>query len=135
MSIDTHNQTLSGLFRMLGASLRNFARSLNTIIKIHESETPEIEVKELIERIKIKIATNEKEKEENKEMLKVLNQLASDKKVFKLMKIESEEWIEFLDAIEARSEMGKSDLTEEEAEIYDSIKRTAAEIKSSLREK
>ncbi len=121
------------LFRRLNAVIRDFANEVKEVVDRHEVTAPSAEIKELINSIKSRRVIDEKDKHENEEILKFLNQLSEDKRIFYLIKAESGEWIELLDAIEKRLEMDKDTLTKEELDTYEKIKETTKELKDYLR--
>ena len=121
------------LFRRLNAVIRDFANEVKEVVDRHEVTAPSAEIKELINSIKSRRVIDEKDKHENEEILKFLNQLSEDKRIFYLIKAESGEWIELLDAIEKRLEMDKDTLTKEELDTYEKIRETTKELKDYLR--
>ncbi len=121
------------LFRRLNEVIRDFANEVKEVVDRHEVTAPSAEIKELINSIKSRRVIDEKDKHENEEILKFLNQLSEDKRIFYLIKAESGEWIELLDAIEKRLEMDKDTLTKEELDTYEKIKETTKELKDYLR--
>ncbi len=133
MLIDTSGMKMLDLFRRLNAVIRDFANEVKEVVDRHEVTAPSAEIKELINSIKSRRVIDEKDKHENEEILKFLNQLSEDKRIFYLIKAESGEWIELLDAIEKRLEMDKDTLTKEELDTYEKIKETTKELKDYLR--
>ncbi len=133
MLIDTSGMKMLDLFRRLNAVIRDFANEVKEVVDRHEVTAPSAEIKELVNSIKSRHVIDEKDRHENEEILKFLNQLSEDKRIFYLIKAESGEWIELLDAIEKRLEMDKDTLTKEELDTYEKIKETTKELKDYLR--
>ena len=133
MPIDASGMKMLDLFRRLNAVIRDFANEVKEVVDRHEVTAPSAEIKELINSIKSRRVIDEKDKHENEEILKFLNQLSEDKRIFYLIKAESGEWIELLDAIEKRLEMDKDTLTKEELDTYEKIRETTKELKDYLR--
>ena len=133
MLIDTSGMKMLDLFKRLNAVIRDFANEVKEVVDRHEVTAPSAEIKELINSIKSRRVIDEKDKHENEEILKFLNQLSEDKRIFYLIKAESGEWIELLDAIEKRLEMDKDTLTKEELDTYEKIRETTKELKDYLR--
>ena len=133
MLIDTSGMKMLDLFKRLNAVIRDFVNEVKEVVDRHEVTAPSAEIKELINSIKSRRVIDEKDKHENEEILKFLNQLSEDKRIFYLIKAESGEWIELLDAIEKRLEMDKDTLTKEELDTYEKIKETTKELKDYLR--
>ena len=133
MLIDTSGMKMLDLFKRLNEVIRDFANEMKEIVDKHETAAPSAEIRELINSIKSRHVTDEKDRLENKEILKFLNQLSDDKKIFYLINAESGEWIELLDTIEKRLEMDKDTLTKEELDTYGKIKMATKELKDYLR--
>lgn len=133
MLIDTSGMKMLDLFKRLNEVIRDFANEMKEIVDKHETAAPSAEIRELINSIKSRHVTDEKDRLENKEILKFLNQLSDDKKIFYLINAESREWIELLDTIEKRLEMDKDTLTKEELDTYGKIKMATKELKDYLR--
>jgi hypothetical protein len=133
MPIDASGMKMLDLFKRLNAVIRDFVNEVKEVVDRHEVTAPSAEIKELINSIKSRRVIDEKDKHENEEILKFLNQLSEDKRIFYLIKAESGEWIELLDAIEKRLEMDKDTLTKEELDTYEKIRETTKELKDYLR--
>lgn len=133
MLIDTSGMKMLDLFKRLNEVIRDFANEMKEIVDKHEMAAPSAEIRELINSIKSRHVTDEKDRLENKEILKFLNQLSDDKKIFYLINAESGEWIELLDTIEKRLEMDKDTLTKKELDTYGKIKEATKELKDYLR--
>ncbi len=133
MLIGNSETRVLDLFRRLNSILRDFTDEMKEVVDRHETAAPNSEIREIMDSIKSRHAVDEKDKRENEEILKLLNQLSSDKRIFYLIEAESGEWIELLDTIEKRLEMDKDILTGEELETYDKIKKETKELKEYLR--
>lgn len=134
MIIDTSNMRVLDIFRKLNETIRTFADNVKEVIEKHDVVAPNDEIRQLMDSVRLRHATDEKDKKENEEILKLLELLSNDKRIFSLIETESREWMEFLDEIEKRLEMDKDTLTEGELEIYERIKRVTKELKGFLRE-
>lgn len=124
--------TLKGLFKKISELIRNFVNELDSTITEDESIASLNEIRNLIHDIKERTPSDEKERDENKEILNLLFQISKERSLFSLIKLETEEWEELLDTIEKRIEMGKTNLTEEEIKEYDKIKSLTNELRGAL---
>lgn len=125
--------SLTGLFKRLGSLIRGFAADMERLVEEHDVQAPTSEIREVIDHIKSRTPTDEKDKHENDEIVKLLGQLSSDKRVFSLIKLETEEWEELLGAIETRVEMGKESFGSEEQEEYERMIQTTRELRDALK--
>ncbi|MGC8538711.1 MAG: hypothetical protein ACP5MK_02475 [Candidatus Micrarchaeia archaeon] len=133
MRNDFLSLSFSDLFRRLSSMLRSFTQNIEEVVNLHEQEVPEEKIRELMNHIKERATTDAKEADENKAILSMLKQLVEDKQIFSLIKIESSEWIELLDALEKRLEEHKGMYDAEEMKLYKEIKNTSNELKALVR--
>ncbi len=127
MATETSGTKLLDLFRRLNSIIRDFSEEMKEVVGKHETDAPSSEIREIMDSIKSRHAIDEKDRRENEEILKLLNQLSSDKRIFYLIEAESSEWIELLDSIERRLEMDKDTLSKNELETYGKIKEASIE--------
>ncbi len=135
MRNDLLSLSFSDLFKRLSSMLRSFTQNIEEVVSLHEQQAPEERIRELMNHIKERASTDAKEADENREILNMLKQLSEDKQIFSLIKIESSEWIELLDALEKRLEEHKGTYDAEEMKLYKEIKDTSNELKALVRKR
>lgn len=131
--IDLHKLTFKELFRELSVAIREFSSTINRIIERHEQEANTQHVKEIMDHIRSRVSTDKREEGENAEIARLLNQLLIDKEILSLVKIEGDDWLEFLEAIEKRLEVDKGLVGKDELKAYEDIKELSSEIKMIVR--
>ncbi|MGC8710635.1 MAG: hypothetical protein ACP5RF_03450 [Candidatus Micrarchaeia archaeon] len=125
------DMSLGALFGKLHGAMSSFTKDINGFIEKNKSISMG-DIKELREHIQKRLENNE-EVEDNMKLRELLNLFATDKAVLEVIKEDSEEWIEMLDAIIENLENKKGELTiEEKAELHQIIS-LATDIKSMLR--
>ena len=125
--------SIAKLFSRLNGMLKDFVSNIEDVIGKHNEQASINEIKEVIEYIRKKAPTDEKDKQENMEMLKLLNQLVTDKNILEIIKLEGKEWLSLIDAIEERAEKDKGYLRDEELGVYNDIKNGIGSARDMLR--
>lgn len=125
------NLSLSALVSRLHDAIVEFIEDIDQLIEENKQMGYD-EIKQLRSHI---IARLEKREEEadNKKILNLLDLFTTNKAVIELVKEDSEEWINLIEALEKRLDKPESAITEEEKEDLERIKVLTTEIKAMIR--
>lgn len=130
MALDLKNLSLESLFERLHGLMVNLVKDVDSIIE-DNSEISINTIRQLRDHINYKLGRKE-EIHDNENILKVLNLFAEDRAVLEIIREDSEEWIELLDAI--RDNLGSGgNLTVRERKEVEDINRLATKIKGLIR--
>lgn len=119
------------LLSRLHASILEFLGRLDRTIEVNAS-IGQGEISELRNHITARLNRGE-EAVENKKLLAVLNLLAMNEGAVEYIKVEAEEWLAFVDAIEKRITEGGEEASEEERKELEEIGNALETIKAGLR--
>lgn len=131
MAKDVKEMTLDGLFSKLHGLMANLAKDIDSVLEDNR-ELGMDSVRQLRDHIKSRLSRNE-EIEDNKKLLKLLNLFSEDKAVLEIIKEDSKEWVELLEAIEKSISERGPNLTKSEQNEIKEINRITSEIKSLIR--
>lgn len=117
--------SLNELIAALQEQIVSFSRGLDKLIdKNKEFSTKEID--QLRDHIKSRLEAGI-EKTENEELLKLVNLFGDDKRALGLMRKDVDEWLEFLEAVEAHINSGSKSAETEQ------LRRDLAKLRMELR--
>ncbi len=125
---------IKGLFSRLSSIIKSFAKDIENVASRMELEAPSEEVRKIIADIRERAPVAAKEDAENKEIIKLLEQLLVYKKIFSYMGVESKEWVSLVEAIEKRISIGESGLNGEERQDIEKIKELARQMRKVVSE-
>ncbi|MCL4372175.1 hypothetical protein M1373_02550 [Candidatus Marsarchaeota archaeon] len=91
------------------------------------------EIKEIRDRIRERLNSGEGDSVENAKLLKLLNLFIEDKTFIELTREDAEEWLKFMEAIEANVAKGDARLSQKEKEELKEIHQLTGEIKALIR--
>lgn len=91
--------SINNIISRFHESLQSFSHSINNVININKATASTEEINILRDHLKNRFLKGDEEIE-NKKLIKLLELLSKDQAVLNLIKDESNEWIEMLDAIE-----------------------------------
>jgi len=131
MANDVKELSLDGLFSKLHGLMVNLVRDIDSVLE-DNMEISMDSVRELRSHITTKLNRNE-EIEDNKKLLKLLNLFSEDRAVLEIIKEDSDEWVELLEAIEESINERGPNLTKSEQKEIKEINRITSEIKSLIR--
>jgi transcriptional regulator of heat shock response len=131
MANDVKELSLDGLFSKLHGLMVNLVRDIDSVLE-DNMEISMDSVRELRSHITTKLNRNE-EIEDNKKLLKLLNLFSEDRAVLEIIKEDSDEWVELLEAIEESINERGPNLTKSEQKEIKEINRLTSEIKSLIR--
>ena len=126
------NLSLDDLFGKLHTLMVNLVKDVDSVLEDNKSMGMD-SIRELRDHISDRLARNE-EINDNRKLLKLLNLFSEDKAVLEIIREDSEEWVELLEAIEGSIKGGGSGtLTAKEKNEIKEIRRLTSEIKSIIR--
>jgi ElaB/YqjD/DUF883 family membrane-anchored ribosome-binding protein len=129
---DLKELSLDGLFERLHQLMANLVSDIESVIQDNKEVSMD-EVRDLRSHINYKLGRKE-EVYDNQKLLKLLNLFSEDRAVLEIIKEDSEEWLELLEAIESniRGTGGKK-LTRAEMKEVEQIGVLTKQIKGLLR--
>jgi hypothetical protein len=111
--------SVGSLLNMLHQAIAKVSHEIDRITGINEGVSTK-EVEQLREHIEQRLGKGEDE-QYNKEMLKVIDLFLTDKYVLDFIKEDSEEWLDFINAIKASTDGKGGENRAESKKLYNSI--------------
>jgi transcriptional regulator of heat shock response len=124
-----NNISLNNIISKFHDSLQSFSNSVQNVININKSTASTEEITTIRDHLKTRLLKGD-EDAENKKLIKLLELLSKDQAVLNLIKEESDEWIEMLDAIEQHVKSRDNTLNSDDLK---KIIRLSSDIKSIVR--
>jgi hypothetical protein len=124
-----NNIPLNNIISKFHESLQSFSNSLQNVININKSTASVDEINIIRDHLKARLLKGDEEAE-NKKLIKLLELLSKDQAVLNLIKEESDEWIEMLNAIEQHVKSRDKTLNSDDLK---KIIRLSSDIKSIAR--
>jgi hypothetical protein len=128
---DMSSMTLGTLFDRLHGLMVNLVKDIDSVIEDNKDVGMD-SVRDLREHITARLSRRE-EIEDNQKILKLLNLFSEDSAALEIIREDSEEWIELLDAIGDSIGKGKATLTPNEQDEIKKIRMLTSEIKQLIR--
>ncbi len=123
--------TVNELISRLHSAITSVAQNITKITEKNREITL-VDIIELRNGIKQKLDKGE-ETAENTKLLKLITLFKEDKNALELLKIDLNEWIEFLDAVKEHVGKGEDTLSKEELKEIDKLKTDITKIQNFLR--
>lgn len=123
--------SLGELVSRLHSTIKQFIGDLDIMVA-KNSEVSNDEIHELRARITERLREG-KDTVENERLLKLLNLLLTDKTVIELMREDTDEWMDFLEAISKHIDSGAYKATENEKRELSEMKELTMQITALIR--
>lgn len=121
------NDLMGRLHRSISAASENVGR-----LTEKNREIPLAEIIELRNHIRHRLGEGE-ERLENQKLLKLVELFKEDKNALELIKIDLDEWVEFLDALKENLDRGLGSLSKDEVKEIDKLRSDITRIQAMLR--